>query len=61
MFLELAVFNVLLRTNPVQSVEKTFQLTRADRDLLLKPEYDVQVSQLFSYLFTNFEIRCNIS
>lgn len=29
-------------TNPVQSVEKTFQLTRADRDLLLKPEYDVQ-------------------
>ncbi|KAL4592523.1 hypothetical protein LXL04_005521, partial [Taraxacum kok-saghyz] len=29
-------------TNPVQSVEKTFQLTRADRDLLVKPEYDVQ-------------------
>ncbi|KAI3743208.1 hypothetical protein L1987_60914 [Smallanthus sonchifolius] len=29
-------------TNPMQSVEKTFQLTRADRDLLVKPEYDVQ-------------------
>ncbi|KAK9068657.1 hypothetical protein SSX86_012772 [Deinandra increscens subsp. villosa] len=29
-------------TNPMQSVEKTFKLTRADRDLLLKPEYDVQ-------------------
>ncbi|XP_059626751.1 E3 SUMO-protein ligase SIZ1 [Cornus florida] len=26
----------------VQSVEKTFQLTRADKDLLLKQEYDVQ-------------------
>ncbi|XP_042482031.1 E3 SUMO-protein ligase SIZ1-like isoform X3 [Macadamia integrifolia] len=29
-------------TNPVQNVERTFQLTRADRDLLLKPEYDAQ-------------------
>ncbi|KAM7502055.1 hypothetical protein LguiB_000959 [Lonicera macranthoides] len=29
-------------TSPVQSVEKTFQLTRADKDLLAKPEYDVQ-------------------
>nr|XP_043609090.1 E3 SUMO-protein ligase SIZ1-like [Erigeron canadensis] len=29
-------------TNPMQSVEKTFQLTRADRELLVKPEYDVQ-------------------
>ncbi|KAI3826514.1 hypothetical protein L1987_00562 [Smallanthus sonchifolius] len=29
-------------TNPMQSIEKTFQLTRADRDLLVKPEYDVQ-------------------
>ncbi|KAK2643304.1 hypothetical protein Ddye_025067 [Dipteronia dyeriana] len=29
-------------TNPVQSVEKTFQLTRADKDLLSKQEYDVQ-------------------
>ncbi|KAL6203076.1 hypothetical protein ACLB2K_026780 [Fragaria x ananassa] len=29
-------------SNPVQSVDKTFQLTRADRDLLSKPEYDVQ-------------------
>ncbi|KAF5783509.1 putative chromatin regulator PHD family [Helianthus annuus] len=28
--------------NPMQSVEKTFQLTRADRELLVKPEYDVQ-------------------
>ncbi|KAK4753793.1 hypothetical protein SAY87_001897 [Trapa incisa] len=27
----------------MQSVEKTFQLSRADRDLLLKREYDVQV------------------
>ncbi|GFZ18061.1 DNA-binding protein with MIZ/SP-RING zinc finger, PHD-finger and SAP domain-containing protein [Actinidia rufa] len=29
-------------TNPVQSIEKTFQLTRADKDLLAKQEYDVQ-------------------
>ncbi|PIA38617.1 hypothetical protein AQUCO_02700085v1 [Aquilegia coerulea] len=29
-------------TNPVQNVDKTFQLTRADRDLLQKNEYDVQ-------------------
>lgn len=28
--------------NPVQGVEKTFQLTRSDRELLLKPEYAVQ-------------------
>ncbi|OWM84169.1 hypothetical protein CDL15_Pgr028161 [Punica granatum] len=28
--------------NPVQSVDRTFQLTRADKDLLSKPEYDVQ-------------------
>ncbi|XP_009601717.1 E3 SUMO-protein ligase SIZ1-like isoform X2 [Nicotiana tomentosiformis] len=30
-------------TSPIQRIEKTFQLTRADRDLLLKQEYDVQV------------------
>ncbi|XP_059431222.1 E3 SUMO-protein ligase SIZ1 isoform X2 [Corylus avellana] len=29
-------------TNPVQSLEKTFQLTRVDKDLLSKQEYDVQ-------------------
>ncbi|CAL0334048.1 unnamed protein product [Lupinus luteus] len=29
-------------TNPVQSVERTFQLTRADKDLLSKQEFDVQ-------------------
>ncbi|KAI3905723.1 hypothetical protein MKW92_035594, partial [Papaver armeniacum] len=29
-------------TNPMPNVEKTFQLTRADRDLVQKPEYDVQ-------------------
>ncbi|KAJ4725993.1 E3 SUMO-protein ligase SIZ1 [Melia azedarach] len=29
-------------TNPVQSVEKTFQITRPDKDLLSKQEYDVQ-------------------
>ncbi|KAH7542594.1 E3 SUMO-protein ligase SIZ1 [Ziziphus jujuba] len=29
-------------TNPVQSVEKTFQLNRADKDLLSKQEHDVQ-------------------
>ncbi|PPE00972.1 hypothetical protein GOBAR_DD01935 [Gossypium barbadense] len=29
-------------TNPMQSVEKTFQLTRADKELLAKQEYDVQ-------------------
>ncbi|KAK4408924.1 E3 SUMO-protein ligase SIZ1, partial [Sesamum angolense] len=29
-------------SNPSQSIEKTFHLTRADRDLLSKQEYDVQ-------------------
>ncbi|XVE79080.1 hypothetical protein DITRI_Ditri14bG0028700 [Diplodiscus trichospermus] len=29
-------------TNPTQSVEKTFQITRADKDLLTKQDYDVQ-------------------
>ncbi|GFQ02070.1 e3 sumo-protein ligase siz1 [Phtheirospermum japonicum] len=29
-------------SSPSQSIEKTFQLTRADRDLLSKQEYDVQ-------------------
>ncbi|XP_058182735.1 E3 SUMO-protein ligase SIZ1-like isoform X2 [Rhododendron vialii] len=29
-------------TNPVQSVEKTFQLSRVDKELLAKQEYDVQ-------------------
>ncbi|XP_010264787.1 PREDICTED: E3 SUMO-protein ligase SIZ1-like [Nelumbo nucifera] len=29
-------------TNPVQNVERSFQLTRADRDMLLKPDHDVQ-------------------
>ncbi|PIN16421.1 hypothetical protein CDL12_10931 [Handroanthus impetiginosus] len=29
-------------SNPCQNIEKTFQLTRADKDLLSKQEYDVQ-------------------
>ncbi|KAG8371354.1 hypothetical protein BUALT_Bualt13G0079000 [Buddleja alternifolia] len=29
-------------SNPGQSIEKTFHLTRADKDFLSKPEYDVQ-------------------
>ncbi|KAK8645406.1 hypothetical protein V6N13_119236 [Hibiscus sabdariffa] len=29
-------------TNPMQSVERTFQITRADKDLLTKQDYDVQ-------------------
>ncbi|KAK9079078.1 hypothetical protein SSX86_000748 [Deinandra increscens subsp. villosa] len=29
-------------TNPVQNVEKTFQLTKLDRDLLAKPEFEIQ-------------------
>ncbi|XP_022998844.1 E3 SUMO-protein ligase SIZ1-like isoform X1 [Cucurbita maxima] len=29
-------------TNPMQSLDRTFQLTRADKDLLSKQEYDVQ-------------------
>ncbi|ESQ37481.1 hypothetical protein EUTSA_v10002397mg [Eutrema salsugineum] len=28
--------------NPIQSVDRTFQITRTDRDLLVKQEYDVQ-------------------
>ncbi|KAA3473001.1 E3 SUMO-protein ligase SIZ1-like isoform X2 [Gossypium australe] len=34
----LAFFN----TNPIQSVEKMFQITKADKELLSKQEYDVQ-------------------
>ena len=30
-------------SNPSLSIEKTFKLTRADKDLLLKQEHDVQV------------------
>lgn len=37
------LFCELFSTNPVQTVERTFQLTRADKDLTLKQEYDVQV------------------
>ncbi|GMG98792.1 hypothetical protein Nepgr_000632 [Nepenthes gracilis] len=29
-------------TNPVQGVEKTFQLTRTDKDMVSKPEFDIQ-------------------
>lgn len=37
--------------NPTQNVEKTFQLSRANRDLLKDNEYDVQVCfALFSVL-----------
>ncbi|XVF47130.1 hypothetical protein PTKIN_Ptkin03bG0084300 [Pterospermum kingtungense] len=40
---KLAVTNIPTDgTNPVQSVEKTFQITRADKELLTKQEYDVQ-------------------
>ncbi|XWS52701.1 hypothetical protein CRYUN_Cryun11dG0093300 [Craigia yunnanensis] len=40
---KLAVTNIPTDgTNPMQSVEKTFQITRADKDLLTKQEYDVQ-------------------
>lgn len=30
-------------TNPARILEKTFPITRADKDLLSKQEYDVQV------------------
>ncbi|XWS28426.1 hypothetical protein CRYUN_Cryun25bG0067800 [Craigia yunnanensis] len=40
---KLAVVNIPTDgSNPMQSVEKTFQITRADKDLLTKQEYDVQ-------------------
>ncbi|KAD3337235.1 hypothetical protein E3N88_32755 [Mikania micrantha] len=39
---KLIIANAPTDGNPMQSVEKTFQLTRADRELLVKPEYDVQ-------------------
>ena len=29
-------------SNPMQSVDRTFQLTRADKDLVSKPEFDIQ-------------------
>ena len=43
------LFTKISSTNPVQSIiEKTFQLTRTDKDLLAKQEYDVQVGR-FDY------------
>ncbi|KAL5581207.1 hypothetical protein UlMin_013649 [Ulmus minor] len=40
---KLATTNVPIDgTNPVQSVEKSFTLTRAEKDLLSKQEYDIQ-------------------
>ena len=39
-------FNMVINVfsaNPTQSVEKTFPLSRADRDLLKDNQYDVQV------------------
>lgn len=51
MFVPLSYFNLWLHictfvacsSNPALSIEKTFQLTRADKDLLLKQEFDLQV------------------
>lgn len=34
----------------MQSVDKTFQITRTDKDLLVKQEYDVQVIAFTSRL-----------
>jgi len=34
----------------VQSVERTFQLTRADKDLVSKPEFDVEVGLDFQFM-----------
>lgn len=34
---------VAFSSNPSQSIERTFQLLRSDRDLLSKQEYDIQV------------------
>jgi hypothetical protein len=39
---------VWFRNNPVQGVEKTFQLTRATKDLLLKQDFEIQVGFGFS-------------
>jgi len=36
----------LFRTSPVQSVERTFQLTKANKELVSKPEYDIQVGMI---------------
>ena len=41
------------RNNPVQSVERTFQLTRADMDLVSKPEFDVEVGLDFLCMYNN--------
>jgi len=38
---------MIFRTKPTQSVETTFKITRADRDLVRKTDYDVQVIPLF--------------
>ncbi|KAG2673812.1 hypothetical protein I3843_Q033200 [Carya illinoinensis] len=44
-------------TNPVQSLEKTFQLTRADKDLLAKQEYDVQWPQYADLQVNGMPVR----
>lgn len=37
----------------MQSVERTFQLTRADKDLVSKPEFDVEVCLDFQCMYIN--------
>lgn len=44
----------------MQSVEKTFQLTRADKDLLSKPEYDVQVGCMTENMSTAYFYLCGM-
>lgn len=39
------------RSNPVQSVEKTFLITRATKDLVLKPDFDIQVSLISQFKY----------
>lgn len=50
----------------MQNVDRTFQITRADKDLLVKHEYDVQVAGFISwldiytiyvYVFSNWQLN----
>jgi len=44
------------RTSVSQSVEKTFQLSRADRETVQRPEYELQVCSLLGKQFTCLDI-----
>ena len=42
----------------MQGVEKTFHLTRSDKDLLAKQEYDIQVGECIKFSYFSKLLMC---